>query len=219
MVRDTCRRLALACAAGLALAACQPPPGPPADGFRPEVRAESVELQLAFAGPEELGEKDADRLAAAVRDYLHAPSEPLAIVVRGRPGTDLAAMRTRHLRDRLDALGVPASWVDIEVRPPEAQTADAVVRFQRYRMRVPICGPWAFQSSYNPYNTSPTYFGCALERDLALTIANPGDLVRMREPGTTDTERAGFVLQRWRGGDIGFDRVTEERGFVVGGGG
>lgn len=150
--------------------------------------------RVAFAGDEEA------RFNAAVAGYLDRGHAPITISAPrpARPGAGLPAA-IAAVKDRLIAAGVPAADIRIALTrqgSPEVVT----VSYERYEAVLPTCGDWTSSPSYNPYNDVSSNFGCALQRDVGLMVADPADLVRARPAAPTDAQNATRVIQRYRAG-------------------
>ncbi|MEQ8665989.1 MAG: CpaD family pilus assembly lipoprotein [Rhodospirillales bacterium] len=55
--------------------------------------------------------------------------------------------------------------------------APVLLTFDAHQVDAPECGDWSDKGSYNWSNTPPPNFGCSFQRNLALTVANPGDFI------------------------------------------
>lgn len=150
--------------------------------------------RVAFAGDEEL------RFNGLVAGYLDRGHAPIVISARG-PAQAGAALPPglAAVRDRLVAGGVPAR--DIRIALTDQGAPDVVtVSYQRYEALLPTCGDWTSAPSYNPYNEASSNFGCALQRDIGLMVADPADLVRARPAAPTDGQNASRVIQKYHAG-------------------
>lgn len=131
-----------------------------------------------------------DTLVAGYLDRGHGP-----LTVAGGAPQQMQAVRAR-----LIAAGVPASAIQIKsgavTIPPTLTLA-----YQRYNVVVPVCGDWSKPMQFNPANTDYPEFGCAMQRDLGLMLADPGDAVGMRAPQPTDAQNADRVIRAFRTGN------------------
>jgi len=136
--------------------------------------------------------EDEFRLSRLVSGYLERGHGPMFV----------SAASSRHseaLRLRLMAAGIPASA--LAVLPGEHGAADSVTfRYDRFHVAVPSCGDWSSNPSINRTNDVHSNFGCAQQRTFGLMIADPADLVRMRDALPTDAQASGRVLQKYRAG-------------------
>jgi len=74
------------------------------------------------------------------------------------------------------------------------------VSYQRYTVAVPNCGDWSASARVDHQNLAHSNFGCSQQRNIGLMAADPADLVRMREPQSTDAQNANRVMQKFRTG-------------------
>jgi pilus assembly protein CpaD len=182
--------------AALALAGCAPGMEPPAmdynERYPVRVRVETVAVTLPFArAGTPFDSNDQLRLASLVAGYLDRGHGPITIVAPAEP---------REIRDQLVAAGVPTNAIRTVVS--EAGAGNAVtLRYERYVAMLPQCGDWTGSTSRNPLNDVHSNFGCAMQNNLGVMVADPADLVRMRDASATDTQNANRVIQRYRAGE------------------
>lgn len=186
----------LAALAILALSGCVSPDGPETDyrqKYPVHVHAETAVMTARLTDePGMLIAEDEFRLARLVAGYLDRGHGPLFV----------SATESQHaetLRLRLMAAGIPASSLAVLVT--ERGAADSVTfRYDRFHVSVPNCGDWSSNPTINRSNDVHSNFGCALQRDFGLMVADPADLVRMREAMSTDAQNSNRVLQKYRTG-------------------
>jgi pilus biogenesis lipoprotein CpaD len=157
------------------------------------VHAETAILTARLSDePGLLVPEDEFRLSRLVAGYLERGHGPMFV----------SAASPRHgeaLRLRLMAAGIPASA--LAVVPTERGVPDSVTfRYDRFHVTVPTCGDWSSNPSVNPSNDLHSNFGCDLQRDFGLMVADPADLVRMRDALPTDAQNSSRVLQKYRAG-------------------
>ena len=91
-----------------------------------------------------------------------------------------------------------------------------VASYETFDVRVPVCGDWSKESSHDVTNTVHSNFGCATQRNVAVMVANPADLVTMRAPGLGDTPRRIVILGKYRAGEpTGAKRAEEEKAQIT----
>lgn len=136
--------------------------------------------------------EDEFRLSRLVSGYLERGNGPMFV----------SAASPRHgeaLRLRLMAAGIPASAM--AMLPGEQGGTDSVTfRYDRFHVTVPSCGDWSSNPSINRTNDVHSNFGCAQQRDFGLMVADPADLLRMREPVAADAQNSNRVMQKYRTG-------------------
>lgn len=157
------------------------------------VHAETAILSARLSDePGMLVVEDEFRLSRLVAGYLERGHGPIFV----------ATASPRHgeaLRLRLMAAGIPASA--LAVLPADRGASDSVTfRYDRFHVTVPQCGDWGSNPSVDRSNDVHSNFGCALQRDFGLMVADPADLVRMRDTLPTDAQNSGRVLQKYRTG-------------------
>lgn len=186
----------LATIAALLLAGCFNPDGPETDyrqKYAVQVHAETAIL-TARLGDETgmLMPEDEFKLSRLVAGYLERGNGPMFV-------STASPRHSEALRLRLMGAGIPASA--LAMLPGDASGTDSVTfRYDRFHMSVPECGDWSSNPSINRSNNVHSNFGCAQQRDFGLMVADPADLVRMRDALPTDAQASGRVLQKYRAG-------------------
>lgn len=66
----------------------------------------------------------------------------------------------------------------------------------------PSCPDWSQPSTFNYDNSLHTNYGCAVNRNLAVQLANPADLAQGHGTGNADTEATINTIDRYRAGEI-----------------
>ncbi|HYM31461.1 MAG TPA: CpaD family pilus assembly lipoprotein [Candidatus Cybelea sp.] len=204
-ISNTWTARALTAFAAIALlAACSTPQEPDyREKYAIGVEQQTVATAVRFNGNQDpLAGEDGARLDAMVSSYLDRGHGPLTIAVgpttradAGRQAAQLAAVR-----DRLIRRGVPASVIQLAHSNGDVPIDTVMVRFQRFDVSVPNCGDWSAPPSFNPYNQAHPNFGCAQQHNIGLMAADPADLAHMRDGDSTDSQRAGLVIQNYRAG-------------------
>lgn len=136
-----------------------------------------------------------------------------ATVVRPLSVTDRAVLRDladEHARrgagpvsvDTDDAVFAAeiAAALDLDVQHRPGDPGKAVVRVPVWIARVPECGQWAEGVNPDWRNQNTWNFGCAVERNLGLMVANPNDLRQARPSSGRDANRAVDVLGKYGAG-------------------
>lgn len=136
--------------------------------------------------------EDEFRLSRLVAGYLERGHGPMFV-------SATAPHHAEAMRLRLMGAGVPYS--SIAMMPAERGSADTVtLRYDRFNVSVPACGDWSTDPSINHSNDVHSNFGCTLQRNFGLMVADPADLVRMRDAQSIDAQNANRVLQKYRTG-------------------
>lgn len=187
-------RVAFAGVALMAVSACADSPAYDYRQVYPlPVQAETVALPTHVGGSEwPMAGDERARFGALVAGYLDRGHGAIAIAAREYVDLDRA-------RDRLIAAGVPASQLRL-VLARESEPETVTLSYQRYNVALPLCGDWSAPPTMNFYNEVQPNFGCAMQYNIGLMIADPSDLVRMRATDPTDAQNAGRVMQKFRTG-------------------
>ena len=196
MIRPRLRpRLAVpALAAVVLLVGCEPPPVDVRQAYPIKVQPETVSLTANYAGgrppfaPEQFN--------ALVGGYLQRGHGP--ITISAAPATPGEA-HVGEMRERLIAAGVPASAI-AEAPAGQATASTITLSYLRYNVVVPVCGDYSQNLSIDFYNVPPPNFGCAVQRDIGLMVADPGDLVSAHAMTSTDAQNSERVLSLYRTG-------------------
>ena len=180
------RILAILALTALSLSACAD--DGPYDGYdhrsRFDVTVESRDLVVTSKS----GSPDATEMAglrALAREYLRRPAAP--VLLSGPPE------ETAKLAQLLTALGLrPEQISQRAVEPGPIEIAAPV-----WQAKVPECGHWQQDLTWDQSNRNTDNFGCAVTRNMGLMIADPADLVRARESSARSGTRAVDVLDKY----------------------
>lgn len=209
------RRLCVLCGLGLLLAACTTAEmrisGTPvlSEDYsqRHPLAVESVRAALNLpgaGGQDRLTPAEVRRVDAFVSSYLAEMRGPLMISVPGAAADDARVLgRAKQIADRARRLGLPPDQVLLRVAAEEERAeAPVVVSYEKLVMRIPECGDWSKEASYDWTNTVHSDFGCSMQRGVGLMIADPGDLIAPRPVGSRDTQRSRTILRLYRAGKV-----------------
>lgn len=159
-----------------------------------------------FARPAEgapLSSADRDRLGRLAEESLRRGAGAVEITVGARPGEEAGAQAfAQTLADTLRAWGIGAVTVAVAGGADGVpQPGLAQVRVPVWEARAPECG--TFERGLNPdYANAPnSNWGCSIQRNKALMVQNPADLVRARETTGRDGGRASTVLEKYGKGE------------------
>lgn len=156
------------------------------------------------AGAEQLTPAEIARLDGFVAGYLSGGHGQLVVTVPGADaGQERVLARAKRIVDRALGRGLRNAEVMLRVETIESNAGGAVVvSYEKFIVRVPECGDWSKESSHDITNTIHSNFGCATQRNVALMIANPADLIAPRTAGLRDTVRSNLVIQLYRAGEV-----------------
>jgi pilus assembly protein CpaD len=96
------------------------------------------------------------------------------------------------------------SETSIAVEPYQANGGEAPLRvsYMRYVAEAPDCGQdWSQNLAANYQNTPYPNFGCASQRNLAVTVANPADLLGPRTMTPRDSTRRDVAYGKYINGE------------------
>lgn len=207
MTRSTPLSLAIA-VLGAVLAGCSPEPPVPGSAFAStkQVRVDWRVAQhpVAFAlgsdqpVPGQLAELD--RFLAALPEpegaRIFIDADPAVV------GRELAARRVALLQRHLAQHGLSAAPMmrDPAAAPLSPDPRRATVYVGRFVATAPACPDWRKPTAADYTNTTSSNFGCATAVNFSQMLADPGDLLRGREMGPADGERAARAVRRYREG-------------------
>lgn len=186
--------------AGAMLAGCAP-----ANLAEQDYRVEhplTAEKQMAtavFDGPI-LSAFDHDRLKAVAAESLRRGAGAVEIAVETDPGGEAQA---KTFSDQIAAAlrheGVQSIAPSLKVEDGALLKAD--VRAPIWVAVVPSCG--SFERGMNPdYTNAPnSNWGCSIQRNTALMLQNPADLIRARQSSGRDANRSADVLGKYGRGE------------------
>lgn len=141
-----------------------------ARGLSPRQRAEVLEFS--------------DRSRAA-----DAGNSRLIIQAPGGGANEISSMNAvGQIREILSDNGFPESSIAVEAyHSGERSNSPIRVSYLRYVAEAPVCGYWPTNLANQRDNGNYPNFGCANQRNLAVMVANPADLLGPR----TESDRAG----------------------------
>lgn len=174
----------------LVLATCQMEPEQKDYTKRFPIQAQPETVTLSVGS---IGGAAGERFDTLVAGYLDRGHGPLTI-------SGAAPSQQQAVRTRLIAAGVPASDIRIETAA-RAAPSTVTLSYERYNVVLPTCGDWSAPMQYNPANTDYPEFGCAMQRNLGLMLADPGDAASMRAPQPADAQNLDRVIRAYRTGN------------------
>lgn len=157
-------------------------------GYTPHTEALFVEVAPGGGGLSSNQQADVWRF---VDRYRKEGTGPLKIAAPRSAGGHLAASRSvRDVEDIVRDAGVDPDAVQVARYTGNSRVGPAVkLAYERPVAVPPQCGDWATDLGENrerlPYND----FGCATQRNLALTVANGRDLQVAQEESPRSSER------------------------------
>ena len=147
---------------------------------------------------EALSAYDRDRLTRLGGEASRRGAGPVEVVAGAKAGEEAQALAFGALlAERIKAGG--ADVVNVRVASGAGTPGDSVatVRVPVWDAVVPDCGTWDRGLNPDPANAPHSNWGCAVQRNKAMMLQNPADLVRAREPSGRDANRAADVLDKY----------------------
>lgn len=173
--------------------------------------------------------RDADRLTPHQRaDVLEfarryraadAGNSRLVIAAPGGSANEVPAMyAVREIRAMLIDNGFPETSVSVEAYGAEGRRHPPIrVSYFTYVANAPECGDWPTNLAREPNNLPYANFGCATQRNLAVSVANPADLLGPRSETPRLGERRGVTWDKYiEGKPTGAQKSEDERVNVDG---
>ncbi len=194
----------------LSLAACEAPKG--SADYRvnhPVTASEEMMVLPIIGGATDLlavGERTA--FERFIREYHLRGQGAVAIQVR-RQGIaeDVRLVREDQARQLLIGAGVSAGAITL--LPVEADKgAVVVISFMANKVEVPECSDWSVGFSENWTSRVHSNFGCATQRNIGLTIADPGDLNSPATMSNFDGNKATSIIDTYRTGGAATGTAT-----------
>ena len=124
---------------------------------------------------------------------------------------EISAMQAVHqIRSILTDLGFGDAAISVE--PYHADNGHSPVRlsYMRYVAEAPECGIWPTNLAHDPGNVPYANFGCANQRNFAMQVANPADLLGPRTVTDRSSERRDVVFGKYVRGDITSSKKTND---------
>ncbi len=90
------------------------------------------------------------------------------------------------------------------------------ISFLRYVAEGPDCGHWSKNLAEDPQNVAYPDYGCSTQHNLAAMIANPRDLIEMRDGTSRSGERRDVVWRKYVGGKSTIsEKPSEEKAGII----
>ena len=179
------------------------------------VRSVTAAVELpGTSGQERLTPSEIRKISDMVADFMTETRSQLVVAIPGGGAGDARVLgRAKQIGDLIKRRGVAASRMMLRVASEDTSAnGPIVISYDTLVVTVPECGFWDKESSHDETNTNPPNFGCSLQRNIGLMIADPRDLLEPREStGLIDPFRARFVINAYRAGEVtGAERSDAE---------
>ncbi|MDX2258344.1 MAG: CpaD family pilus assembly protein [Hyphomicrobiaceae bacterium] len=169
-------------------------------------RAETLYVEMGEKGDGLAPNQRAD-VHRFLREYKAGSAGPLTVAAPGSVRGHLAM--SRSIRDVLDIVreaGIPEGAVSV-VRLAEHEHGDygpsMRLTFGKIVAVPPECGSWPDNLARNRELIPHENFGCAAQRNLALTVANARDLERPQAESPRSSERRSAQWSKYISGGAG----------------
>ncbi len=126
----------------------------------------------------------------------------LVVAVPSAGANEVGAMHAvNEIRDLLRDQGFGESDISVEAYSANG-AADPPIRisYQRFVAEPPQCGDWSTNLAYEPTNLPYPNLGCSQQRNLAVMVANPADLLGPRSETARSGERRDQVWGKYVSG-------------------
>jgi len=173
----------------------------------PHFASLKVNFSAADAG---LLPDDAARFENFVSDFASRGSGSISVSApEGRDATTII----RYFGTRLSEMGVPRSRILVGTHA----TADLRVEigFIAYTASTKACGDWSKNLGETAANAPAPNFGCAVQTNIAAQIADPRDLIQMRDTDPVDANRRAVVIGNYEQGKITSAEKTKDQSGAV----
>jgi pilus assembly protein CpaD len=168
-------------------------------------------IKLSFSAPEAgLLPDDASRFDAFVADYLSRGSGSISVSAPQGPSS---AAALSYFGARLFQMGVPRSRILVGTR--EDSDPRVEIGYISYTAKTDPCADWSDSIAKTYDNRTSRNFGCAVQHNIAVQVADPRDLIEMRPTEPSDAARRGTVLDNYEKGKVtAADKSREQSGAV-----
>jgi pilus assembly protein CpaD len=165
-----------------------------ARGLSPRQRAEMLEF--------------ADRSRAS-----DAGNSRLIIQAPGGGANEISSMHAvGEIRQILSDMGFAESSIAVEAYHAGGSSAPVRVSYLRYVAEAPVCGYWPTNLAEQRDNGNYPNFGCANQHNLAVMVANPGDLLGPRTESDRASERRDTTWGKYvKGETSGAEKSDDEK--------
>jgi pilus assembly protein CpaD len=117
------------------------------------------------------------------------------------------------MRPMMAELGFNEASVSIEPYHADGDPQPPIrVSYLRYQAEAPECGRWPDNLAQSSRNLNYHNFGCSQQRNLAVMVANPADLLGPRSMTAANGDRRDVVYEKYIKGEVsGAARGGDER--------
>jgi pilus assembly protein CpaD len=147
-----------------------------------------------------------------------AGNSRLIVAVPSGGSNEVSAMyAVGEIRSILNDQGFAQDAISVEAYNAEGTGEPPIrVSYMRYIAEPPQCGDWSTNLAYEPMNLPYPNLGCANQRNLAVQIANPADLLGPRTETARASDRRDQVWSKYVKGAATGAAAERELGSAVG---
>jgi pilus assembly protein CpaD len=168
------------------------------------VRQGEATLDLAvYRGASGLNPSQKGQLYGFLRDYKAQSTDRLLIKAPSGGANERAAMRAYdEVRKAMRRAGIDPAAVTLEPYFASGDPAAPLrISYLQYVAVPPDCPDWSENISRDPQNMPWPNMGCATQRNLAVVVANPQDLIEPRGETPRPGERRDVVWDKYVKGE------------------
>lgn len=159
-----------------------------------------------------LSPDDAAHFTAFVADYLAHGNGAISISAPSGPG---ASDAIAYFGEQLAALGVPRSRILVGTRDAADGDTRIEIGFVTYVAHTDACGNWSENTADTASNLPMLDFGCSVQNNVAVMVADPRDLMTTGQMGDVDTTRRSTVLGNFDKGQPTAATKTQDQSGTV----
>jgi pilus assembly protein CpaD len=144
------------------------------------------------------------QLRAFLWDYRNQRAERLMVRAPSGGANETSAMRAfDDVRRSMRQIGIDPTTVALEPYYANGDpSAPLRLSYLRVIAKAPDCGDWSENLARDPQNMPWPNLGCATQRNLAMAVANPNDLVEPRGETPRPGERRDVVWDKYVNGQV-----------------
>ena len=167
-------------------------------------------IKLSFSAPQAgLLPDDAARLDDFVADYLSRGTGSISV---SAPSGPYSAAALDYFGQRLFSMGVQRARILVGTHEGDGRVE---IGFISYVAHTDDCGDWSKNLGDTASNRSSPNLGCAVQKNLAAQVADPRDLIEMRDNDPADATRRAVVLDNYEKGKVtAADKSKDQSGAV-----
>jgi pilus assembly protein CpaD len=166
-------------------------------------------VTVSFAGTDAgLSPQDDASVNGFVANYMARGNGAISLSVPRGPGSSATVT---WFGEHLVEMGVPRSRILVgEHDGPGVQ-----LNYIEYAAHTDECGDWSQNAGDTASNLPMPNFGCAMQHNLAVQVADPRDLIAPRTMDQADAKRRAVVTDKYEKGNVTATDKTNEQSAAV----